>query len=538
MTRSSSRTNRIPDPEHVKELLSRFASVRLDVSLDDIDDRDRSALQRLAEAGPWIDRIYWKQRSGADSSLERVLADAHCEGSADVSRLVQLNFGPWDSFDDDRPFLGSERRPPGGGLYPPNLSREDFERHLARHPEDRTSFLSHTTLIRRRAGRLIAVPYAETYRVELKAVANKLSEAAKLASDETFRHFLKARASDLVTESLDASETLWIRNESGPIDIAIGPYEVYDDDLLGLKASFEMTVLIRHPMTRRLDDLQAVAGDVDSRLPGAMAPATYHRRLAVGIFDVVFAAGMTNVGGKAIAATLPNDEGIRSRVGARLLLFRNVISAKFDPILKPIAERVLRTDQVSLVREDAFLEHTLLHELAHAMATDYVLQNGAKTGTTINESLREHYSTIDECRADLVAMVTLDLLTTRGVFGADMRAAAAVTFVANGIRSLRFGSGDSYSKGAAITLSHLLRSGAVKLGSDRRLSVDVSGVHREVARLAGDVQRIATHGDYEAAARLINELGSMPHEIEGIRRTLADIPIDIEFVFGGSDDLL
>jgi hypothetical protein len=84
----------------------------------------------------------------------------------------------------------------------------------------------------------------------------------------------------------------------------------------------------------------------------------------------------------------------------------------------------------------------------------------------------------------------------------------------------------------------LLRSGAVKLGSDRRLSVDVSGVHREVARLAGDVQRIATHGDYEAAARLINELGSMPHEIEGIRRTLADIPIDIEFVFGGSDDLL
>jgi hypothetical protein len=247
---------------------------------------------------------------------------------------------------------------------------------------------------------------------------------------------------------------------------------------------------------------------------------------------------MTNMGGKAIAAMLPNDERIRAEAGARLMLFRNVITGKFAPILKPLAARVLRRDQIDLVREDAFLEHTLLHELAHALATGFVWHNGTPTEQTINEALRERYSTIDECRADLIAMVVLEMLTKQGVFAPDMTAAAAATFVINNLRALRFGDGDSYGQASAIIMSQLLKNTAIKLEPGACLVIDAQAVQRAVADLAGIVQKIATEGDYEAAGRLINDFGVMPREIESLRDRFSGIPIDIEFVFNNSHSRL
>jgi hypothetical protein len=522
--------DRVIDSAHLKTLLSHYAAVNLRAPTDHLKQSDRLALNKLVEAASWIDRIYWKQRLDDEMSYESVFA--HGGNSADLERLFRLNYGPWDNFDDDRPFWGDRRRPPGGNLYPADLTRSEFERYLTNHPQQRRTLLSHTTLIRGRGEDLIAIPYAEAYRDELLQAARALNEAAGLATDKDFAGFLRARAKGLVTGSLQESEELWIRAGRSPIDIAIGPYEVYDDDLMGLKASYEATVLVRRADLLQRAELENVVPEIEAKMPGAMAPATSRRRVVVGVYDVFYAAGMTNRGGKAIAASLPNDERIRTEVGSRLLLFRNVISAKFGPILKALAERVLSQDQVRFVREDAFLEHTLLHEAAHALGTSFVWRDGRPTGATVNEVLRERYSSIDECRADLVGMVLLRALAKRGAVAEDdMDIASAVTFVVGGVRTLRFGAGDSYSQGGAIAISHLLKTGAVHARSDKLLVVNVDRVHAAIAELAPIVQGIATHGDYDAAGRLIGELGSMPREIEALRGTFSEIPIDIEFKF-------
>jgi hypothetical protein len=520
---------RVIDSAHLKTLLSQYAAVNLRASADHLEQSDRLALNKLVEAASWIDRIYWKQRLDDEMSYES--AFAHGSSSPDLERLFRLNYGPWDNFDADRPFWGERRRPPGGNLYPADLTRSELERYLTDHPQERQTLLSHTTLIRRRGKDLVAIPYAEAYRDELRQAARALNEAAKLATDKNFASFLDARAEGLVTGSLQESEELWIKAGHSPIDIAIGPFEVYDDDLMGLKASYEATVLVRRPDLLQRAELENVAPEIEAKMPGAMAPASSRRRVVVGVYDVFYAAGMTNRGGKAIAASLPNDERIRTEVGSRLLLFHNVISAKFGPILKPLAERVLSQDQIRFVREDAFLEHTLLHEAAHALGTSFVWRDGRPSGMTVNEALRERYSTIDECRADLVGMVLLRALAKRGAVAKDMDIASAVTFVVGGVRSLRFGAGDSYSQGGAIAISHLLEKGAVRARFDKLLSVDVERVHAAIAELAPIVQGIATHGDYDAAGRLIGKLGSMPREIEALRGTFSEIPIDIEFKF-------
>ena len=515
-----------PDPLRIKHLLNRYAPVRLDVSLEHLPAGDRLALPKLIEAAAWIDRIYWKQRSEEGWPLKTLVSTRRGDGSAELERLLDVNFGPWDNFDNDRPFWGHTEKPAGGNLYPPDMTREEFDDYLTAHPEDRAALLSHTTLVRRRGHRLVAIPYTEAFREELINVAKNLSEASGLVSDNRFRDFLQARAKALASGSLRESETLWIHAAQSPIDIAIGPYEVYEDALLGIKTAYEATVMVRHPMSERLATFESVAAELEPRLPGAVAPPQSQRKFIIGVYDVIYVAGMTNMGGKAIAATLPNDEHIRTEVGARLLLFRNVIAAKFAPILKRIGERVLCGAQRSLLREEAFLYHTLLHEMAHALSACFV----AEGEQTINEALRERYSAVEECRADLLGMVFLDLLASRGFIEGALSAAAAATFVANNVRTLRFGASDDYSRGAAVILSHLLKKGTLKTQADQRLVLDLEGVHRSVAELAAIVQDIVTRGDYAAAGRLLEELGAIPGEIQRLLPRLTDIPTDLEFI--------
>jgi hypothetical protein len=521
----------MPDGPRIERLLRQYAPVRLTAPVAGLAASDRAALASLVEAGRWIDRIFWKQHSPDGAWLADAVLDNERGWSPDFRRLLRLNFGPWNGFDDNRPFWGEAPRPSGGSLYPPRLTRAQLESYVDHHPAERPALLSHTTLIEEHAGDLHAAPYSRVYREELSQIQRCLLAASETATHDGFRRFLRARAEGLCTGALLDSELLWVSQVQGSaIDVAIGPYEVYDDDRLGLKAAYESTVLVRHS-TRTSDQLEAIAPEVERLLPGAMTSAKARQRVVVGVYDVVHAAGLTNMGSKAVAATLPNDEEVRARVGARLLLFRNVIAAKFQPIIKPLASRVLRRDQLDHVREDAFLEHTLLHEIAHALGTCFVWRDGVPTSTTINEALGERYSTIDECRADLIGMVYLDLLTQRGVFAPDMRVAAAVTFVANLMRSLRFGVGDAYSNASAITLSHLLKRGALKLDSDGRLAVDPDATHRGVRELAARVQAIATGGDYPGAGELIGELTDLAPATARLLNQFDGIPIDVEFIF-------
>ena len=417
------------------------------------------------------------------------------------------------------------------------MTREQLLAYIAQHPEQRQSLLSPTTLVRRQGEHLTAIPYAQAYSDELARVAKLLLQAADFTSHDRFRAFLSSRAAELPTDSLRHSEALWVQTAGSPIDIAIGPYEVYDDALLGIKASYEAIVMVLHPMTARLRQFEALASQLEQRLHGAAAPPESRRRVAIGVYDVVYAAGMANRGSKMIAATLPNDEHVRKEFGSRLLLFRNIISAKFEPILKPLARGVLREDQLYLVQEDAFLYHTLLHEMAHALSAGFVRRGNQASDETIHQALKERYSTIEECRADLVGMVFLDFLAGLGLLPADISVAAAATFVVNKVRTVRFGAGEDHSRGSAIILSRLLRKGAIQADTDYRFRVDTRRAQPVIGEFAEEVQRICVNGDYDAAGRLIQSSASVPVELERLLPGLANVPTDVEFVFDRSGGL-
>ena len=520
-----------PEPAKVERLLRQYAPVQLEAHTRGLSEGDRLSLHHLVDAARWIDRIYWQQRSEFGWTLKQRLSASPTPVPATLHRLVDLSFGPWDVFDNDRPFWGDTIRPPGGSHYPPDLTRDEIDRYLDGHGDERAALLSPTTQIRRDGSRLVPLPYASAFHEELAHIADALVRASNHATHAGFARFLRARAEGLRTGELSESEACWMEVGDSPIDIAIGPYEVYDDELLGLKASYEATVMVRHPMSDDLSKFEAIGADLAPMLPGAVAAPHDRQRIIIGVYDVIFVAGSTNKGAKATAAMLPNDEKIRRAHGSRLLLFQNVIAAKFTPILKPLAERLLRPAQAALVRQDAFVMHTLLHEMAHALIAG---PEAHAAGPTANQRLRERYSTIEECRADLVGLVFLDQLARRGVIPTDLTLRAAVTLVAGSLRVLRFGSDNDYGRAAAIILSHLLRAGAIDQDGDDRLCVDVSTTLAAVRELAGRVQSIVTGGRYEEAGALIQELGSVPPRIAGALTKLDGLPVDLQFAFDAS----
>jgi hypothetical protein len=356
-------------------------------------------------------------------------------------------------------------------------------------------------------------------------------EASELTTSESFRAFLQSRAKEITTDSLTQSDELWVQTAGSSIDLVIGPYEVYDDGLLGIKTSYEAIVMVLHPMTFQLREFEAVAARLEHRLPGVVSSSEARPSVAIGVYDAIWVAGMTNMGSKLIAATLPNDEFVRAKFGSRLLLFRNVISAKFTPILVPLARRVLSREQLNLVQESPFLYHTLLHEMAHALSTGFVSRGSTVSDDTIHQSLREYYSTIEECRADLVGMVFLDLLADSGFLPDRLRTPAIVTFVVNILRIVRFGGGEDHGRAAAVTLSHLLRSKALMIDNDRKLSINTEMARNTIGRLAEHIQDIAVNGKYEDAAELVMKFAAVPSEIQSILQSVEeDVPTDLEFV--------
>ena len=123
------------------------------------------------------------------------------------------------------------------------------------------------SVIRRRGHQLHVVPFSREYHDLLQKSANLLREAAALTPNPTLKHFLTSRADAFLTNDYYASDVAWMDLDA-PLDITIGPYETYNDELFGYKASFEAYVNLRDDAeTDKLKFFAAHLQEVENNLP-------------------------------------------------------------------------------------------------------------------------------------------------------------------------------------------------------------------------------------------------------------------------------
>ena len=174
----------------IKERLEQFSPTELAIDESILNEEQKLVLDKLIQASRHIDTIFWKQASSNGLSLKAALEISEDPADKDYLEYLKIHYGPFDRLDAHKPFIGTEAKPPGAALYPPDMTKEEFQQFISDHPESKELFESPYTVICRKEGELTAVPYNEEYREDLEPAAALLKEAAEITTNAELKKYL------------------------------------------------------------------------------------------------------------------------------------------------------------------------------------------------------------------------------------------------------------------------------------------------------------------------------------------------------------
>jgi hypothetical protein len=492
-----------------------------------LNDNEKQVVAKLIEASKAIDDLYWRQVSERNPEWRVELAK---QGGPAYDYFL-ANKGPWDRLKENEPFVGTKKKPAGAAFYPEDLTKEELEKHVSAHPNQKEQLEGLFTVVRRDGVNVVAVPYSAYYRDYLERAAKAMREAAALTTNASLKRFLTTRADAFFTDNYRESDMAWMDLDS-PIEVVIGPYEVYEDNLFNYKASFESFVtVVDKPESDKLAAYAHALPEMERNLP---EPEQY-KNLSRGtespikVVQEIYTAGEAREGVQTAAFNLPNDEVVREQKGSKKVLLKNVMDAKFRQSGKPIALRVLDPALVNLLSFDAYFNHTLFHELSHGLGPGMITINGERMEA--RKPLKELYSTIEECKADVLGVWNTLFAQNRKLLTSFDERQLLATYAGLMFRSTRFGVGEAHGRGTAVQWNWLREKEAVTPIAGGKFTVDFAKARDAVRDLATELLTIEATGDYARAKALLDRYGKETPEMQTVNKMLADIPVDITPVF-------
>jgi hypothetical protein len=509
---------------------AKFAEVRMDVDTSFLSESERAVVNKLIEASDYMSQIYMLQRGANYPELREDIA---ANGTPTQLAMFDLHYGPCDGLAEEKPFYGDAPCPEGAGFYPTDMTREEFNAHIEANPQDKEAFTSPYTVIRRnKDGSLKAVPYRVEYAKYLKPAAKLMREAAKLTENNKLRRFLLLRSKSFLRDEYFDSEMAWM-DLNGNIEIAIGPYEVYDDRLFGYKTAYESFVTIKNPEeSKALAKYKNFLKDMEQNLPVEDRYKNFARGFEspIAVTYQVHGGGDNENGVQTIAFNLPNDERVREAKGAKKVILNNVLGAKYDRILAPIGERVLVADQAALTVKKYMSYNTLFHELSHSLGPGTITVDGQTT--TVNAQLKDLASGLEEGKADVMGAYNILYMMERGELPVSEKQAFLATYFSGLFRSMRFGLTAAHAKGAAFQYNYFIETGAATwLPDQKRYQLDFDKFEQSISDLTGKVVRLQGDGDYDAAKSFLVKYVRVDDAAMTVLGNLEDIPYDIRPIY-------
>jgi len=543
----------VPNAEQLEKMTARFAPTPLRVDTSKLSSGDRQALVKLIAAARILNDVYMQQLWDGDLALYgRLQKDTTPLGKARL-HYFWLNKGPWSDIDAFKAFLPGvpQRKPLGANFYPENMTKEAFERWLAQlGPQEQEQAKSFFTVIRRNTqstgGDFMAVPYSQAYAQDVANASALLHEAAALTDNDSLKKFLNLRADAFLSNDYYQSDMAWMDLDA-PLDVTIGPYETYTDELFGYKAAYEAYVGLRDDEeSMKLSAFAKHLQEIEDNLPidpqyrapklGAAAP--------IRVMDEILATGDGAHGVQTAAYNLPNDDRVVQQKGSKRVMLKNVQEAKFRSVLLPIARRMLTQQAMVDVSFNPFFTHIVAHELMHGLGPHQIKVDGRDT--TAREELKDVFGAIEEAKADVTGLFALQYMMDHAkamgldkVLPSDEAAERQLytTYLASAFRTLRFGLNDAHGKGMAVQFNFLTDKGAYVRNTDGTYAVDMSKIKSAVAELDHDLLTLEAQGDYAGAKSLLDRMGVIRPELRKTLDSLQGIPTDIEPIFATAEEL-
>jgi hypothetical protein len=531
--------------------VAKFERVKMPFHSEGLTAREKKMVEKLVDAAGLLDCIFWRQSDPQGLKLYLSLEKSTNPQDVLLRRYLKINGGRFELINDNKPFVGTEPMPPGRGLYRLQIGYEpwvvlgpkpdpptglaDFLTNYAKRDKAITNPYTIISVIRPESGQGIVnlvqtIPYHEAYAEFLKPMATDLREAADLSDDPAFAKFLRLRAKALLTDDYYNSDVAWLDLQNPKFDISFAPMEVYLDGLLGVKASYGASVMIRNDEeSRKLEAYQKYVPDLQDALPLAAEdrPSKHGHHTPMEVMDAPYRGGDLLHGYQAVADDLPNDPRVHEEKGSKRLFWKNFMDARVNYVILPLAKRVMRPDQAELVSGEGYMAATIMHEISHELGPLYSRTPNGKMD--LRQALGPRFSGLEEAKADVVGQFCLAWLAEHGAYPKEKLPGVYASYVAGIFRTVRFGVAEAHSAGEMMQFNYFVERGAIRRDATTgRYEIEFDRMPAAMNSLAKELLEQEATGDRARADAWFQKYSTMPPELAALLAGTSDIPIDIE----------
>jgi len=512
------------EPKQTKgaHLLENYAQVTVPApDLSGITDNGKEVLNLYRFAADQADEIYWNQVFGSKDVFDNLADPAE-------RSFAYVNYGPWNRI-DNKPFIeGYGERPAGACFYPADMTDEEFA--AIRNPAKASPY---TIIEKDENGALKVVWYHDAYSEHVNKIANYLRAAADITIKPSVSEYLKKMADAVLSDDYYEANRAWLEMTDSKMDLVIGPNETIDDARYGLKASYGAYVLLKNVQrSMDLSKLSSRLPELQAALPGAPEYHDFVPGQESNVFscDVIYYGGYPNAGYKNIAINMPYDSRVQEELGTRTILFDNIIREKYNRTVFPVGMLLFEPEDQAHLDANAFYWGIVFREVAKGLGVKETINGKGE----VSAALGAEALTIEKAKSNVLGTyLCMKEVEAGSIDALIMKRDILVTFIANTIRSARFGWADATGKANLIIYNYLAENGAILRKVSGKYEIDQKAAEKAIEALGAEILRIQATGDQDAARNMCEKYGVVPSSIKAdvVNLELEGIPVDIRLEY-------
>ncbi|MBD5402271.1 hypothetical protein HDR58_05670 [bacterium] len=496
---------------------------------------DKKALVHLCKAAVILEKINMQIDCKHNLEVKEFLEEEIKNGNkqAELTKILfdaQKGINAIDTMSNPIRLIKDIEEKPGKGVYPENLSKEEFHNVLIRmlnegKVEDVKGILTQRSIVVRAAEDLAGIDYIDYFHKDFEKMADELDKAAEVSTNNDFNEFLKLQAKALRTADpmLDAyADKKWATLQDTPLEFTI-TRENYEDEMTGtIVENEELSTLLKEhgisPIPK--DFLGGRVGIVNKEGTEAlMAIKKYLPTLAENMpysneyeqtisaeadaqqtmvdVDMVMASGDVGEyrGGITLAENLPNSDKLSLTIGGgrRNVYHRQIRFVSDKSKLQERLDTILDKEQHKYYLDEADHWFTIGHENAHSL--------GPKEGS---EKLGKYRNIIEENKADMGALAFVDLLTELGMYTEEQRLQIIVTTIADNFLKSKPTLSQAHRVRTVMQNKYFAERGAYDI-KNGKIHVNIDKVVPIAKEMLAEIVRIQIDGDFNKAEKYVQD---------------------------------
>ena len=522
---------------------------------------DKEALKHLVKAGAILEVINKQLDSCHNLPFENFLNEEIQTGNkqAELTKVLydaQKGLCAIDRESNVIELAKGVHEMPGKGIYPEDLSKEEFHSILIKmlnegKVEEVKQILNQRSVVERCGDELKAVDYIDKFKSDFSKMADELEKAAETSTNSDFNEYLHLQAKALreADPMLDAyADKKWATLQDTPLEFTI-TRENYSDEMTE-------TVIENEELKALLDKngITPVAKDFLGGRVGIVNKKGTEAILKVKEFlpimaknmpfkdeyvqnishdkeskqtmvdvDLVMVAGDVGAfrAGITLAENLPNDDKLSISIGGgrRNVYHRQIRLITSDDAKKKLQDRldaILNKEQHKYYNDEADHWFTIGHENAHSL--------GPNSGT---EALGKYKSIIEENKADMTSLAMLDVLVENGMYSKEERDQIIVTYAADNMLKSKPTLSQAHRVRSVMQNYYFLKEGALTIDMKGVLTVDIDKMVPTARKMLEEIIRVQIDGDFAKGEKYVldnfiwtNQMDVMAENIKRVSKTL------------------